>query len=56
VAGADNAEPPMSLPAMQAALARTLGVAPAAVSVKAKTNAGLDAAGRGEAIIAQAVI
>lgn len=36
--------------AMQARLARLLGVRPQDVSVKAKTNEGLDAVGRGEAI------
>jgi 2-C-methyl-D-erythritol 2,4-cyclodiphosphate synthase len=44
------------LPSMEAALAGALEVAPAAVSVKAKTNEGLDAVGRGEAVVAQALI
>jgi hypothetical protein len=44
------------LPAMQAALAGTLEVPPSAVSIKAKTNEGLDAVGRGEAIAAQAIL
>jgi 2-C-methyl-D-erythritol 4-phosphate cytidylyltransferase/2-C-methyl-D-erythritol 2,4-cyclodiphosphate synthase len=43
------------VPAMQAALAGVLGVDPARVSVKAKTNEGVDAVGRGEAIAAHAV-
>lgn len=42
--------------AMRAALARALGVDPAAVSIKAKTAEGLGAEGRGEAISAQAVV
>jgi 2-C-methyl-D-erythritol 2,4-cyclodiphosphate synthase len=44
------------LPAMEAALAGVLEVPPAAVSVKAKTNEALDAVGRGEAVVAQAII
>jgi 2-C-methyl-D-erythritol 4-phosphate cytidylyltransferase/2-C-methyl-D-erythritol 2,4-cyclodiphosphate synthase len=36
-------------------LARALGVEPTRVSVKAKTNEGMDAVGRGEAIVAHAV-
>jgi 2-C-methyl-D-erythritol 2,4-cyclodiphosphate synthase len=44
------------LPAMRAGLARVLGVADRDVSVKAKTNEGLDAVGRGEAVAAQAII
>jgi 2-C-methyl-D-erythritol 4-phosphate cytidylyltransferase/2-C-methyl-D-erythritol 2,4-cyclodiphosphate synthase len=41
--------------AMASRLAAALGVAPSAVSVKAKTNEGVDAAGRGEAIAVHAV-
>ncbi|OYT73182.1 MAG: 2-C-methyl-D-erythritol 2,4-cyclodiphosphate synthase [Chloracidobacterium sp. CP2_5A] len=41
--------------AMRERLAATLGVAPDAVSVKAKTNEGLDATGRREAIAVHAV-
>jgi 2-C-methyl-D-erythritol 4-phosphate cytidylyltransferase/2-C-methyl-D-erythritol 2,4-cyclodiphosphate synthase len=41
--------------AMRARLAPVLGVAADAVSVKAKTNEGVDAVGRGEAIAAHAV-
>ncbi|HEY3383437.1 MAG TPA: 2-C-methyl-D-erythritol 4-phosphate cytidylyltransferase [Vicinamibacterales bacterium] len=41
--------------AMVARLAEVLGLAPDAVSVKAKTNEGVDAAGRGEAIAVHAV-
>ncbi|MDQ3700699.1 MAG: 2-C-methyl-D-erythritol 2,4-cyclodiphosphate synthase [Chloroflexota bacterium] len=44
------------LPAMRSALAGALGIPAASVSVKAKTNEGLDAVGRGEAIAAQAII
>ena len=40
--------------AMRAALAGALGIDPRAVSVKAKTNEGVDAVGRGEAIAAHA--
>jgi 2-C-methyl-D-erythritol 4-phosphate cytidylyltransferase/2-C-methyl-D-erythritol 2,4-cyclodiphosphate synthase len=40
---------------IRAAIARTLGVDVGQVSVKAKTNEGVDAAGRGEAIAAHAV-
>jgi len=43
------------LPAMRARLAGVLGVRTDQVSVKAKTNEGLDATGRGEAIAAHAV-
>jgi 2-C-methyl-D-erythritol 2,4-cyclodiphosphate synthase len=42
-------------PAMREALAGALGVGPASISLKAKTNEGVDAVGRGEAIAAQAV-
>lgn len=41
--------------AIRAALALTLGIDAGAVSVKAKTNEGVDAVGRGEAIAAHAV-
>lgn len=41
--------------AMREALALALGVTPEVVGVKAKTNEGLDAIGRGEAIAAHAV-
>ncbi|MEY3284438.1 MAG: hypothetical protein RIR86_2451 [Acidobacteriota bacterium] len=42
--------------AMQAQLAETLGIEPARINIKAKTNEGLDAIGRGEAIGAQAIV
>jgi len=42
-------------PAMEERLATALGLATDAVSVKAKTNEGVDAVGRGEAIAAHAV-
>jgi 2-C-methyl-D-erythritol 4-phosphate cytidylyltransferase/2-C-methyl-D-erythritol 2,4-cyclodiphosphate synthase len=41
--------------AMRGALARALGIDPARVSVKGKTNEGVDAIGRGEAIAAHAI-
>ncbi len=41
---------------MQAKLAETLGIEPGRSNLKAKTNEGLDAIGRGEAIGAQAVV
>jgi 2-C-methyl-D-erythritol 4-phosphate cytidylyltransferase/2-C-methyl-D-erythritol 2,4-cyclodiphosphate synthase len=41
--------------AMSANIARALGVSADAVSIKAKTNEGLDATGRGEAIMVHAV-
>lgn len=43
------------IPAMRACLAGALGVDPASVSIKGKTNEGVDAVGRGEAIAAHAV-
>lgn len=43
------------LPAVRAALADALAVDPGQVGVKAKTNEGVDATGRGEAIAAHAV-
>jgi 2-C-methyl-D-erythritol 2,4-cyclodiphosphate synthase len=42
-------------PAMRAALAGALGIEPQRISLKAKTNEGVDAVGRGEAIAAQAI-
>lgn len=42
-------------PAMRAALAKALGVSGESISLKAKTNEGVDAVGRGEAIAAHAV-
>lgn len=42
-------------PAMREALARALAVEPGRISLKAKTNEGIDAIGRGEAIAAHAV-
>jgi 2-C-methyl-D-erythritol 4-phosphate cytidylyltransferase/2-C-methyl-D-erythritol 2,4-cyclodiphosphate synthase len=41
--------------AMRARVAAALGIDPAGVSIKAKTNEGVDATGRGEAIAAHAV-
>jgi len=40
---------------MRTAIAATLGIEPAGVSVKGKTNEGLDSAGRGEAIAVHVV-
>lgn len=42
-------------PSMRAALARALGIAPERINLKAKTNEGVDAIGRGEAIAAHAI-
>ncbi len=42
-------------PAMRQALANSLGIAEAQINLKAKTNEGVDAIGRGEAIAAQAI-
>ena len=41
--------------AMRASLAAALGIEVARVSVKGKTNEGVDAVGRGEAIAAHAI-
>ena len=41
--------------AMRAAVARAIGMDAARVSIKGKTNEGVDAVGRGEAIAAHAV-
>jgi 2-C-methyl-D-erythritol 2,4-cyclodiphosphate synthase len=43
-------------PAMRQALAASLGVEVSAINLKAKTNEGVDAVGRGEAIAVQAVV
>jgi 2-C-methyl-D-erythritol 2,4-cyclodiphosphate synthase len=43
-------------PAMRAALAKSLGTSASAINLKAKTNEGVDAIGRGEAISAQAIV
>jgi len=43
-------------PAMRGALAGALGIAVERINLKAKTNEGVDAVGRGEAIAAQAVV
>ena len=42
-------------PAMRVALAKSLGIEPAMINLKAKTNETVDAVGRGEAIAAQAI-
>lgn len=42
-------------PAMREALAKSLGVSTSVINLKAKTNEGVDAIGRGEAIAAQAI-
>ena len=42
-------------PAMKETLARALGIQPAQINLKAKTNEGVDAIGRGEAIAAHAI-
>jgi 2-C-methyl-D-erythritol 2,4-cyclodiphosphate synthase len=42
-------------PAMRKALAGALGIEPNRINLKAKTNEGVDAIGRGEAIAAQAI-
>ncbi|HEX2715876.1 MAG TPA: 2-C-methyl-D-erythritol 2,4-cyclodiphosphate synthase [Candidatus Acidoferrales bacterium] len=42
-------------PAMRSALAKALGIKPEQINLKAKTNEGVDAIGRGEAIAAHAV-
>ena len=42
-------------PAMRETLAKSLGIAPSLINLKAKTNESVDAIGRGEAIAAQAI-
>jgi 2-C-methyl-D-erythritol 2,4-cyclodiphosphate synthase len=42
-------------PAMREALAKSLGISTSTINLKAKTNEGVDAIGRGEAIAAQAI-
>lgn len=42
-------------PKMREAVARALGISAERINLKAKTNEGMDAAGRGEAIAAQAI-
>jgi 2-C-methyl-D-erythritol 2,4-cyclodiphosphate synthase len=42
-------------PAMREALAKSLGIEPSMINLKAKTNETVDAIGRGEAIAAQAI-
>lgn len=42
-------------PAMREALAKSLGIEPSRINLKAKTNETVDAVGRGEAIAAQAI-
>lgn len=41
---------------MRTKLAETLGIEPTQLNIKAKTNEGLDAIGRGEAIGAQVIV
>jgi 2-C-methyl-D-erythritol 2,4-cyclodiphosphate synthase len=41
---------------MREALAKSLGISASAINLKAKTNEGVDAIGRGEAIAAQAIV
>ena len=43
-------------PGMQRRLAKALGIAPEQINLKAKTNEGVDAIGRGEAIASQAIV
>ncbi|HTS49834.1 MAG TPA: 2-C-methyl-D-erythritol 2,4-cyclodiphosphate synthase, partial [Bryobacteraceae bacterium] len=42
-------------PAMRAALAKALGITADEINLKAKTNEGVDAVGRGEAIAAHVI-
>jgi 2-C-methyl-D-erythritol 2,4-cyclodiphosphate synthase len=43
-------------PAMRAALAKSMGIGPDQINLKAKTNEGVDSIGRGEAIAAHAIV
>ncbi|MEO6725374.1 MAG: 2-C-methyl-D-erythritol 2,4-cyclodiphosphate synthase [Blastocatellia bacterium] len=43
------------IPAMKAKLAEVMAIDPSTLNIKAKTNEGMDAIGRGEAITAQAI-
>ncbi len=43
-------------PAMREALAKSLGISASTINLKAKTNEGVDAIGRGEAIAAQVIV
>jgi 2-C-methyl-D-erythritol 2,4-cyclodiphosphate synthase len=43
-------------PAMREALAKSLGISVSTINLKAKTNEGVDAIGRGEAIAAQVIV
>jgi 2-C-methyl-D-erythritol 2,4-cyclodiphosphate synthase len=43
-------------PAMRKAVAKSLGISASAINLKAKTNEGVDAIGRGEAIAAHAIV
>jgi 2-C-methyl-D-erythritol 2,4-cyclodiphosphate synthase len=43
-------------PSMREALAKSLGISASMINLKAKTNEGVDAVGRGEAIAAQAIV
>jgi len=42
-------------PVMRESLAKSLGISPSTINLKAKTNEGVDAIGRGEAIAAYAI-
>ena len=43
-------------PAMREALAKSLGISSSSINLKAKTNEGVDAIGRGEAIAAHVIV
>jgi 2-C-methyl-D-erythritol 4-phosphate cytidylyltransferase / 2-C-methyl-D-erythritol 2,4-cyclodiphosphate synthase len=44
------------IPAMKSRLAEAMAIDPSQINIKAKTNEGIDAVGRGEAIAAQAIV